>query len=358
MVQAVDGYNYLNDGGVGWAGPGGAISSTPAAMAPAAPAAATPAGAPAQGLATQPWNADAAAMDGYADDMMDDWTSWMFPTYQQMILRDRSDSDNINWHADQGANRMTDLGYQTTNTAGQLERMQNDLYIPQANRIFADATAFDRVGFAERAAQNALGDMGAAFQNDREATRMRNAQYGIDPTSGRAMAQDRIAQIMHGANTSSAANRARAAAEEIWGKKQMDVMNTSGLLANNANAIGQLRSQAGALHTGSAGIRKLGLDATNQAFTHMSDVVGRTGSIYNTAGGLRNDAGGLRLGGYKAVTDNENTRYGIDKNFEASKYSADKSADAAAAQARATKSAGNASAVGSIIGTAAGYFMF
>lgn len=352
--------NFEGDRALGdFAAPPPAMTPPPATATATTTTTAAPAGP------AGPWFDGRALdrMDQTADDLEDDWEQWMYPELKEGLFRDQQMREQMINQSGAAGHNIDLTAHRVLGTADTMEDMNNQVYIPQARRIVDDASQYDRAGYAERGVKTALGDMAAAFRNDRDATQMRNAQYGIDPTSGRAMSMDRIAQIMHGANTAGAANRARQAAEEIWGKKQMDAMNTSGLLNQNASTIGALRNTATNMFTGALGARKVGADATNQYFTNVNDLAGRRTQVGTALGGIRNDAGNMRLGLYKTETDRDLTkaahevqRYGIDKDFEASKYAADRQAEAARAQASAAKRSGNASAGGSIIGAAIALF--
>lgn len=350
-MQAIDYENFYADGGTGWGGPTRGVPTVGTTSNPPVYTAGTPT------QAVPAFDMDSIGrIDQTADDLMDDWESWMYPELQEGLFRDKQVREHMINSGNRGGELLDALGHSTADIARRMNDLNNHMYIPQAQRIMADAQAFDRAGYAERAAKTAIGDMGAAFANDRDAARMRNAQYGIDPTSGRAMAQDRIAQIMHGANVSSAANRARSAAEEIWGKKQMDAMNTSGILNANTANVGQLYNNSAGMFTGATGLRKLGMDATNQYFTNMRDLATTRNQLGQTVGGLRNDAGNLRLGLYKTNTDRDTTRYGIDKSLEGQKYSADKQAQSSQAAANAQKSSSKSNALGTIIGAGLAIF--
>lgn len=369
MVQAVDN-DYWNDG-TGFFNP----NVRPGRATPAT-AAASPAPVPwspearYQGLldrdptapvaagATDAINGAQSRLGEQSDDLMDDWKEWMYPKLKDALAYNKNAADSTSYESGRIANNLDTLAEQTNTGANRLNQLNENMYIPQAQRVMDDANQFSRAGYAERAAQTALGDMGAAYQNERQAARMQMAQYGINPMSGRAQALDRSSRIMQGAQTAAAANRARSAAEEIWGKKQIDALGTSAAIGNNFQTIAGMRQAAGGMQTAGLNARKIGSDATDQYFGNVNTLGQTQAGIYDSANKGYESRGQLGLGVKNMEMDhwknslNDNTqRYGVDKNFEAAKYSADKQAEAARNSAAAQKKSSKSSAIGSIIGT-------
>jgi hypothetical protein len=275
-------------------------------------------------------------LSGQSDELMDDWLGWMYPQMKSALADNRNLTNNFQGATNTQANTLDWMGERTSGQAEDLYHRNRSVYMPLADKIVADANQFDRAGYGAQQAGLAIGDMSAAFAARREADRQRMAQYGIDPTSGRAMAMDRATGIQQAAQQASAATRARMAGEELWGKKQMDALGTSSVINANEMASGNMRNLATGMYNTSAGVRKLGLDSHNQYLGNMSDMAKTNAGIYEVANRGYNDAAGVGL-----------QRYGIDKNFEAAKYGADK-------QAKASRSSAIGGVFGSILGAVIG----
>lgn len=198
------------------------------------------------------------------------------------------------------------------------------VFQPLQDDIVKQAKEYDTEANRERIASEALGDVNTQFENQRQNERIRAAQYGIDPTSGRYRGMNEATDVMQAATSASAATRARTAAEQLGWAKKMDAIGLgSGIFSNQATSTGL------ALNAGSAAIGAGQVPISN----------------YGAMGSSLNSATGTAMGGWSSVG-----QLGVGK------YNADVSAYNAQQQAAASGSAGLGSALGSIAGAAASLY--
>lgn len=189
---------------------------------------------------------------------------------------------------------------------------------PLRQDIYRAAAEYDTEANRERIAAEALGDVKSAFGIKAADEQRRLQGFGIDPTSGRAVATGNANAIMEAAVGSAAANRARTAAEQLgWAKKMDAIALSQGQFGNQATATG------------------LALGAGNQAL--------QAGQVpmanYAQMGSSMNQANMGALQGWQNIG-----QLGVQK------YNADVNAYAAQQQANAAGSAGFGSMVGSLGG--------
>lgn len=235
--------------------------------------------------------------------LMADWQNWMYPQLKSALADHKSEVDSFVASSRNNESRLIGLGNRQEDAGIRALERHHNVYVPQADRIIADANAFSKNNYAEQQAGIAIGDMSAAYDADRKANAQRMSQYGISPTSGRAMALDRSSGIQNTANVASAANRARMAAEEIWGKKQMDAMGTASILNQNLTTFADLNQGAGNLYSAANNVRKQGVDARSQYFSNANDLAKTQNDTYGTANQAFTNAGNLGLG--KSKLDND-----------------------------------------------------
>lgn len=201
---------------------------------------------------------------------------------------------------------------------------QKTVFEPLQNEIIAEARAYDTEANRERIAGEAMGDVSTQFEIQRQNDRMRSAQYGIDPTSGRYRGMTEATDITEAATKASAANRARTAAEQLGWAKKMDAIGLgSGIFGNQATSTG------------------LALNAGNAAIGAGQVPISNYGAMGSSLSGATSTA----MGGWSNVG-----QLGVGK------YNADVSAYNAQQQAAASSSAGLGSALGSIAGAAASLY--
>ena len=199
---------------------------------------------------------------------------------------------------------------------------------PLRQSIYKAAEEYDTAANRERIAAEALGDVKSAFGIKAADEQRRLQGFGIDPTSGRAVATGNANAIMEAAVGSAAANRARTAAEQLgWAKKMDAIALSQGQFGNQATSTG------------------LALNAGNQALSAgqvpMANYGQMTSSMGSTYGGAMqgwNNVGNLGIQNYQIQSAN----YQAEQNRQA--------------QQSAGASAGWGSLAGSVIGAVGNYY--
>jgi hypothetical protein len=189
---------------------------------------------------------------------------------------------------------------------------------PMRKSIYQAAEDYDTEANRERIASEALGDVKSAFGIKAADEQRRLQSFGIDPTSGRAVATGNANAIMEAAVGSAAANRARTAAEQLgWAKKMDAIALSQGQFGNQATSTG------------------LALNAGNQALNAGQTTMANYGAMGNSM----NQANMGAIQGWNQIG-----QLGVQK------YQADVSAYNAQQQANAAGSAGFGSMVGTLGG--------
>lgn len=240
-----------------------------------------------------------------ADDEMAQWHNWMYPTLQGALADNKAETDRFVNTSHANADAMTGMAGQQRQAASDYLARNNSVYVPLADKIIADANAFNKQGYGQQQAGLAIGDLNAAYARQREADQQRMASYGVAPDSGRAMAMSSAAGVNNAANTAAAATRARMAAEELWGKKQMDALGTSTALNANMGTYANLNAGAGNLYAGANNVGNQAVNATSQYFTNADNLAKTAAGTYGTANNAYGTAGNLGLG----LSKLENDRY-------------------------------------------------
>lgn len=223
----------------------------------------------------------------------------------------------------------------------QYQRYKNT-FEPLQNEIIADAQAYDTEANRERIAGEAMGDVSTQFEIQRQNEKMRAAQYGIDPTSGRYRGMSEASNINEAATKASAATRARTAAEQLGWAKKMDAIGLgSGIFGNQATAMGLALNAGNSAVGNQATATGLSMNAGNAAIGAGQVPISNYGAMGNSLTGSI----GSSMGGWSSVG-----QLGVGK------YNADVNAYSAQQQAAAAGSAGLGSALGSIAGTAASLY--
>lgn len=126
-----------------------------------------------------------------------------------------------------------------------------DQYRPIEDSLIADAKNYNTSAEAERQAQAAIGDYSTAYATQRQALNQQMQAYGINPTSGAYLAQNRALSLNEASAKAAAANQARQYANELgWNKKyQISALGQNYVNSSmNAAATGSnIASSAGSL---------------------------------------------------------------------------------------------------------------
>ena len=187
--------------------------------------------------------------------------------------------------------------------------------IPAMEKLRADADQYNQAAYQEQLAQSARADIGAAMGVQRQNESMRQRAYGIDPTSGAAIANNQALSVNQALVEAQAMNQTRQAAKDIGLQKQANVYNMYAGLPAQGNA--------------STGIA---LGATNQGLQGGQLGMANLGA---TSGAL-NSSAGTAMSGWNNVG-----QLGVQK------YQADVNAYSAEQQASGAMASGLGSAVGS-----------
>lgn len=246
---------------------------------------------------------DISKLNGQGDAQMSEWNNWMFPTLKDALATNKAAATDYLNASNTNAGKMEGMGDQQARYAQELYQRNKNVYIPQADKIIADANAFDKAGYGAQQAGLAMGDLQSAYAVQHQQNLQNLAQYGISPTSGRAMAMDSAGAVNNAASAASAATRARMAAEELWGTKQVNAMNTANTLNANANAYAGLNAGAGSLYTNANNVRGQGFNATSQYFTNADSLAKTAANTYTSANNAYSSAGNLALGQSKIDND-------------------------------------------------------
>lgn len=163
--------------------------------------------------------------------------------------------------------------------------------IPAMEKLKADADQYNEAAYQEQLAQGAKADIGTAMGVQRQSEAMRQRAYGIDPTSGTAIANNQAMGVNQALLEAQAMNQTRQAAKDVGLQKQANVYNmyagmpaqgnaSTGLALGAANqgfqtgqaALSNFGATGGALNAGAStamsgwnNVGQLGVGATNAA---------------------------------------------------------------------------------------------
>jgi len=187
-----------------------------------------------------------------------------------------------------------DLTSEITKEQAQYARQDRARYetgaIPAMEKLKADADLYSTQAEQERLAQGAAADISTSMENQRAQESMRQRAYGIDPTSGAAVANNNAIGVTQALISAQAANQTRQAAKDIGLQKQANVYNMyAGLPAQgNASTSLALGSSAQGLAGGQLGI------------SNLATTSGALNSSAQTAMGGWNSMGQIGVGKYNA----------------------------------------------------------
>lgn len=195
------------------------------------------------------------------------YTDEVSPLLQEMKITSQES------RAQQG--QLFDLNFRQANLAADRYERYG---IPAEETYYKMVQSFNEPSYRERYARQALGDTRVAFGNAYDQMARRNASYGIDPTSGAAMAGRRDLALDQALGEVSAMTRARESARNLGIQLTSDAANygrgggsqltqfgsaASGNSVNSANIANQALSGANA----SAGVPLQGYGLASQAYS-------------------------------------------------------------------------------------------
>jgi hypothetical protein len=245
-----------------------------------------------------------------ADLAQQQWASFQTDIYPELLRQSKVQ--------EQRANEQWALTQDVTKTQMEQAKKAYARYeegaVPAMEAIRQDALKYNEPGYQEQLAGQALGDVKASFESQRQQQAMRNRSYGVNPAAGANTAPAMgAAEALAGAQAST---QTRQAAHDIGLAKMGNVYNMYAGLPAQANA--------------STGIA---LGASNQG------IAGGQTAFSNTAAtsGALNNAAGTSMSGWNNVG-----------NLGVGTYNAQISAYNAEQQANASAMAGLGSAVGMV----------
>lgn len=124
----------------------------------------------------------------------------------------------------------------------------NSQYRPLEDTMIDDVKRYNGGAEQERQAQLAIADAQTAYAKQLQAQQMNMAAHGVDPSSGRYMAQMNAMGTNQAAIRAAAANQARQAAEALgWQKKTQLAQMGQQYITNSLNSAGQATNAAGTI---------------------------------------------------------------------------------------------------------------
>ena len=190
-----------------------------------------------------------------ADLATSQWSTFKTDIYPEMLKQSQSQEKR--------AQDQYDLTSKITQEQEQYANQDRARYesgaIPAMEKLKADADQYNETGYQEQLAKSAAADISTSMENQRAQEAMRQRSYGIDPTSGAAVANNNAIGVSQALISAQAANQTRQAAKDIGLQKQANVYNMyAGLPAqSNASTGIALGSSAQGLSGGQLGISNL-----------------------------------------------------------------------------------------------------
>lgn len=155
--------------------------------------------------------------------------------------------------------------------------------IPAMEKLKADADLYNTEAERERLAAGAKADIATAMGVQRQNEAMRQRAYGIDPTSGTAVANNQAMGVNQALVEAQAMNQTRQAAKDIGLQKQANVYNMYAGLPAQGNASTGIA--LGASNQGLAG-GQLGISNLGAVGSSLSGAAGTAMSGWNNVGQL------------------------------------------------------------------------
>ena len=162
--------------------------------------------------------------------------------------------------------------------------------IPAMERLREDANLYDTATEQERLGAQAIGDFKSQAEQMRAQETMRQRSFGIDPTSGAALAGQNSTNVMQAAMQAAAQTQTRQAARDIGLQKQASVYNMYAGLPAQGNASTGI----------SMGAMGQGFGAGQQALGNYGAMGSSLGNAANVSGGMFSSVGQIGVGKYNA----------------------------------------------------------
>lgn len=173
-------------------------------------------------------------------------------------------------------------------------------YAPIENNLVDQANNFNTNAYAEKQAQQAIGDVASQYANQRRTNQAQMQQYGINPNSGAYQYQQNALGIQQAALQASAANQARNAATEMGWNKNLQLAQ---LGQNYMNAAQGMYNTATNTGTSGAGVSQnaanSALNASQSALGNVSNFANIGLNSYNSMSNAWGNIGNQALSGYQ-----------------------------------------------------------
>ena len=215
------------------------------------------------------------------------WSKFTTDIYPEMLKQSQQQEARANeqWDMTKGISQ-----FQLDQSKKAYDRYEQGA-IPAMEALKADADKYNEAGYQEQLAQGAKADIGTAMGVQRQNEEMRQRAYGIDPTSGTAIANSQAMGTNQALMEAQAMNQTRQAAKDVGLQKQANVYNmyaglpaqgnaSTGIALGSANqgfqtgqaALGNFGATGAALNSGAStamsgwnNVGNLGVGATNAA---------------------------------------------------------------------------------------------
>jgi hypothetical protein len=224
----------------------------------------------------------AQKMAELAAQQWDTFKTDIYPAMTSQVQQQEGIANNI-------ANTEFLTGSDALSRAGDAYKAYENTALPALQKLKADADNYNEAGYQEQLAQGAAADVTNAFDQQRQATTMRQQAYGIDPTSGAAAGADRALGVQQALYGAQASNQVREAAHQLGLQKQANLYNMgtglAGLSAQQTSlGLGALGQGFGTRQSTLANYGALSAALQGQAGTAMSGY----GNAANTYASMAN----------------------------------------------------------------------
>lgn len=212
-----------------------------------------------------------------ADLAQEQWSSFKTDIYPELLRQSKVAEQRAN---EQFAMTKEVTGFNLDQAKKAYARYEEGA-VPAMETIRQDALKYNEPGYQEQLAGQALGDVKASFENQRQQQAMRNRAYGINPTAGASTAPAMgAAEALAGAQAST---QTRQAAKDIGLAKMGNVYNMYAGLPAQANASTGIA--LGASNQGIAG-GKTAFDTTTSTGASLNAGASTSMQGWNQVGSL------------------------------------------------------------------------
>lgn len=150
---------------------------------------------------------------------------------------------------------------------------QKELYQPVEQALLSDVENYKNGVEQERQAGYAISDVANAMAQQRQATNMKLQAYGVNPTSGVYQSQQKALGLQQAALQAQAANKARAASDELGWTKRMQLAQLG------QNYIGAAQGMFGTANQSASTGGSLAQNATNASSANSQSILGNATSL-------------------------------------------------------------------------------